>query len=170
MSQPALPQRVPHEVLGPFLIGTWLSTAEPALPHRVLHEVLGTFLIGTWLSTTVFAFEIIQVYRYFKLYPISWRRTEGRTPSRTNGRRRESPRISIMVLWMLAMNVITAVTPCVCAYTVRLACSGYVHSIEVHAVARNRLGKRRSPQTEHPVRQILLVTVPVANTLLRTDY
>jgi len=85
----------------------------------MIHEVLGTFLVGTYISTALFAYELIQLYRYFKIYPITWRWTDRGSPVNTADRRRDRAWIPIMILWMLAMDMTSMVALHLMIYTVR---------------------------------------------------
>ena len=88
----------------------------------MLNEVLGTFLVGTWINAAVFAFELTLVYRYFTLYPVSWRQTSPRVAPSVDSRQRRSDRawIRVMLLWMITMDITSTVASCTCGYMVRL--------------------------------------------------
>ena len=134
-----------------------MSQSTPTATQRMLNEVFGTLLIGTWISTAAFAFELTQIYRYFTLYPLSWRRTSIRAPASANGRRQDRAWIPVMIMWMLAMDATSTAAPHLIAYNVRVmsGCVGLCVA-DGHEVACIRLGKHCYPRHYWLVRQFLL--------------
>jgi len=119
-----------------------MSQSPSALPRQLLHDLFGTFLVGTWLSSALFALELAQVYRYLKLYPISWSRTGAHSSASTTGGRQDRAWIPIMITWMLIMDSASTVTLHMMAYTVRKV-SVYAHASSAYkwAVACGWLGQ-----------------------------
>jgi len=120
-----------------------MSEKTKMIPQEVLRGALGPLLVGTWVNALLFTLEIIQVYRYFAMYPLFQSRSTDNTSS---VRRSDPPWVRILVLGMFLLDIVSSGVGCAMAYTVRPALFKYARNnrsdTDFMVVFGFRLGKR----------------------------